>query len=310
MNISTSENITEIKCEKSFISTTVFMSSIDRYISEYQLFAVKTAKSTLEMCRVVHEAKESLVKDEFAKFCNHIAQKPENSTIRKYLAIGERYQQLIDCAELLPNSWTSIYLITQIPAETFNALVATSSDMSSFTGKDIQKLIDGSKTSSAEADVSSTSADSTDISADVSPDTAADVSADTAVDASADTSANTSADISTDVSADTAADASADASADISADASADASNQTSSSIDHDAYAKKATDQMIDHVSNSMLSSDFDDDIDDQSAYEVMIRFSHRPSDDAINEVVKSLFSIREKYKLDFEIDTNTIEHG
>jgi hypothetical protein len=269
MNISTSKNITEIKCEKSFISTTAFMSSIDRYISEYQLFAVKTAQSTLEMCRVVHEAKESLVKDEFAKFCNHIAQKAENSTIRKYLAIGERYQQLIDCAELLPNSWTSIYLITQIPADTFNALVATSSDMSRFTGKDIQKLIDGSKTTSAQADESSTAADSTDISADVS----------------------------------------ADASSDASSDA-ADASTQTSSSADDDAYAKKATDQMINHVSSRISSSDFDDDNDDQSPYEVIIRFSHRPSDDAINEVVKSLFAIREKYELEFEIDTNTIEHG
>ena len=66
---------------------------------------------------------------------------------------------------------------------------------------------------------------------------------------------------------------------------------------------------MIDHVSSTISSKDFDDD-DEQSAYEVIIRFSHRPSDDAINEFVNALFSIRDKYKLNFEIDTNTIEHG
>jgi hypothetical protein len=264
----------------SMVNVTKFMTDIEKYVSEYQLFAVKTAQSTLEMCRVVHEAKKSLVKDEFAKFCNHIAQKPENSTIRKYLAIGARYQQLIDCAELLPNSWTSIYQITQIPADTFNALVATSSDMSSFTGKDIQKLIDGSNNSSIEANESSTAAESTSTSSATEDTQVAVVSTDTS------------------------------ASDDLSAipDAAADASTQTSSSADDDAYAKKATDQMVDHVNKRILSNDIDDD-DDQSAYEVIIRFSYRPSDDAINEVVKSLSSIREKYKLDFEIDTNTIEH-
>jgi hypothetical protein len=276
------------------ISITRYESEIDKFVGQYQQFAVKTAQSTLEMCRVVFDAKQSLKKEEFAQFCSNIAHKPEDSTIRKYLAIGEKYQQLITCAELLPNSWTSIYLITQIPAETFNALVATSSDMSSFTGKDIQKLIDGCKTSSTEVDASSSSADISSASADVS----ADVSHDASADVSDDVSANSSAAFSDLDSATT----------DIFFNAS-DASDQGTSSIDHEAYAKKATDQMIDHVSSTISSKDFADD-DEQLAYEVIIRFSHRPSDDAINDVVKSLFSIRDKYKLNFEIDTNTIEHG
>lgn len=278
------------------ITTMQYLSDLERYFSQYQHFSVKTAQSTVEMCRIVFEAKKHLKKEDFAKFCMSIAHKPEDATIRKYLAIGERYQQLIDCAQLLPNSWTSIYLITQIPADTFNALVATSSDMSSFTGKDIQKLIDGSKTSFTEANESNVATDST---------TTSSVTEDTqVVGASADTFVSDASDDSSEIIQSDVSD-STETKFDAYIDAADDTSNQTSSS--DDVYAINATNQLIDHVNSRISSNDIDDD--DQSAYEVTMRFSRRPSDDAINEILISLFSIRGKYKLNFEIDTNTIEH-
>lgn len=127
------------------VNITYFMNEIDNYVEQYKHFAVKTAQSTVEMCRIVFEAKQNLDKDKFAKFCASVSQKPEDATIRKYIAIGSKYQQLIAHADLLPNSWTSIYLITQLPEDMFNALAVTSSDMSKFTGKQIQNLINSSK---------------------------------------------------------------------------------------------------------------------------------------------------------------------
>jgi hypothetical protein len=117
----------------------------ERLYSEYSNFAVKTAKSTVEMCRVVFEAKKTLSSSEYFEFLNDIGHKSETSTIRKYLAIGEQYDKLIQYTNLLPNSWTSIYTITQLSSDTFDALTATDTDMSKLSGKEIKSLVELSK---------------------------------------------------------------------------------------------------------------------------------------------------------------------
>jgi membrane-associated HD superfamily phosphohydrolase len=131
----------------------------ERLYSEYSNFAVKTAQSTVEMCRVVSEAKKTLSSSEYSEFLNDIGHKSETSTIRKYLAIGEQYDKLIQYTNLLPNSWTSIYTITQLSSDTFDALAATDTDMSKMSGKEIKNLVelDKPKPSSTSACVASTS---------------------------------------------------------------------------------------------------------------------------------------------------------
>ena len=126
-----------------------FVSARERFFSEYSKFAVKTAQSTVEMCRVIFEAKKSLEKSEYIRLLNDVGHKSEDSTIRKYLAIGERYDDLIACTNLLPSSWTSIYQITQIPAESFMAMVATGNSMVNLTGAQIKILVDISKPKSS-----------------------------------------------------------------------------------------------------------------------------------------------------------------
>ena len=126
-----------------------FVSARERFFSEYSKFAVKTAQSTVEMCRVIFEAKKSLEKSEYIRLLNDVGHKSEDSTIRKYLAIGGRYDDLIACTNLLPSSWTSIYQITQIPAESFMAMVATGNSMANLTGAQIKILVDISKPKSS-----------------------------------------------------------------------------------------------------------------------------------------------------------------
>ena len=125
------------------------LSERERFFSEYSVFAVKTAQSTVEMCRVVREAKKSLSKSDFKDFCNDIGHEREDGTIRKYCRIGEQYDKLIQYTNLLPHKWTSIYTITQLPSETFDALAATDTDMSKLSGKQLQSLVQLSKPKSS-----------------------------------------------------------------------------------------------------------------------------------------------------------------
>ena len=126
-----------------------FVSARERFFSEYSKFAVKTAQSTVEMCRVIFEAKKSLEKSEYIRLLNDVGHKSEDSTIRKYLAIGGRYDDLIACTNLLPSSWTNIHKLTQIPAESFMAMVATGNSMVNLTGAQIKILVDISKPKSS-----------------------------------------------------------------------------------------------------------------------------------------------------------------
>ncbi len=129
----------------------------ERLYSEYSNFAVKTAQATVEMCRVVYEAKNELSSSEYSEFLKDIGHKGETSTIRKYLAIGSQYDKLIQYTNLLPNSWTSIYTITQLSSDTFDALAATDTDMSKMSGKEIKSLLDMSKPTAPKANATSSS---------------------------------------------------------------------------------------------------------------------------------------------------------
>ena len=117
----------------------------EHFLSQYSHFAVKTAKSTVEMCRVVQEAKINLSKDEFLAFCADIGHKGEDSTIRKYITIGRLYEKLIQYTNLLPSCWTNIYEITQLSSDTFDALAASDTDMSKMNGKQIKSLVNSCK---------------------------------------------------------------------------------------------------------------------------------------------------------------------
>jgi hypothetical protein len=126
-------------------NVTIFLTDKEQFVQDFHGFAKKTAQSTLEMCKVVYDAKHTLTNDNFDSFCREIGQKSSDSTIRKYLAIGEKYHDFINYADRLPNSWTSIYKITQIDSTTFSALVSTDNTFATMRAKDIDLLINPNK---------------------------------------------------------------------------------------------------------------------------------------------------------------------
>ena len=257
----------------------------EHFVSQYSHFAVKTAQSTVEMCRVVHEAKVNLLKDEFLAFCADIGHKSEDSTIRKYLAIGERYDKLIQYTNLLPSSWTSIYEITQIPSDVFDALVSTGSSMANLKGAQIKLLKDANKKSDA-ATTATTTATTT--------------AASTAIDATAATAADS---VNSDAAA-TTADTAAVATPTTASTAATTTTDTTAADL---AHAQQATASLLERVAqtaNAEASVASGDDLADEP-YDVVIHFRSRPSEAATFAMLDAITSVISKHRLDAEITSS-----
>lgn len=277
------------------INVSVYLSERDKYKTEFNSWSKKTAQSTLEMCRVVFDAKKVLGSQDFLKFCNEIGRKGEDATVRKYLKIGEKYDKFYQYAELLPNSWTSIYEITQLPSETFEALVATENSLANMTGNQI-KLLMGKKTE----DKSTSSAASA-----TAPTTAAPQTAQTSTEAHEDINAASSK---TELSA--TATASSDAiqndSSESVSESTDEVSDDTSTQSDHE-YAKQATSTMLERVAATASTTVEVEAEEVFEPYEVTIRFNKMPSDEAKRELAEYVYKVKNKYRLDIEVVNNYV---
>jgi hypothetical protein len=292
----------------SSVNVTASVSKHDKYKIEFNAWSKKTAQSTLEMCRVVYEAKKELVSQDFLKFCLEIGRKGEDATVRKYLKIGEKYDQFYQYAELLPNSWTSIYEITQLPSETFEALIATENSLAYKTGDEI-KLLMGKKTEDK-----SKSADKTEANVAIaaapqnatttaSSATTSDVTAQNSSQASVgmvESSSNTKS-VGTAV-ASTDANQNELSKSDVeSTTVSANATSLEPSSASDHQFAQQATNMMLKRVV-ATASTHVDVKAEENFVpYEITIRFNSKPSDIAIEELVESIVTIKSKYRLDFD---------
>ena len=283
------------------MNVSVYLSERDKYKTEFNSWSKKTAQSTLEMCRVVYEAKKELGSQDFLKFCNEIGRKGEDATVRKYLKIGEKYDKFYQYAELLPNSWTSIYEITQLPTETFEALVATENSLANMTGDQLKQLMgkkteEKSKTSAASAVTPKTTAPTTPVLTTITP---ANAVPQTAQEAHEDINAASSK---TELSS--TATASSDAIQNDSQESISvptdEVSDDKSIQSAHE-FAKQATSTMLERVA-ATASTHVEIDIDQKfEPYAIAIRFNSKPSDIAAAELVESLLTIKSKYRLDFE---------
>lgn len=87
--------------------------AVNEYVVEFTQFANKTAQAIIGMGRVVHRAKSTLGKD-FGVFCAAIRFDTKSSAIRKLDQIGKMAELLDKYADRLPNTWTTVYRLTQL----------------------------------------------------------------------------------------------------------------------------------------------------------------------------------------------------
>ena len=275
---------------------THFVTARERFFSEYSKFAVKTAQSTVEMCRVVYEAKKTLQKSEYDSFLLDIGRKTEDSTIRKYLAIGERYDDLIAHTNLLPSSWTSIYTITQLPADSFMAMVTLGESMANLTGAQLKRLkgvnaINNSVISTVPTMPSTNVKRSASVDEDESKQS---VDSDSASAAVKGTDAL--------ISAQTTDSASSDASSRDGEDADSSSDNE---------FAQQATSSLLERVSQNTIATAGGSVTAEEEAdgpYEVVIRFKSRPSTAATHAIIEALTSVFNKHRVEAEILTKETE--
>jgi len=254
-------------------------SSRMNFVSEYSLFAVKTAQSSVEMCRVVFEAKEELSKEEFSNFCTDIGRKRTDPTIRKYIAIGAAYERLIQYADKLPNAWTSIYTILQIPTETFIALAEVGESFAKLSGKQIKALSrDATSTAETTAEVTSTEAATASSTEDAHK--------------SLESNSESSSEV-TDVVTESTDEISND-----------DSSSNVSFSDDSDDESvsddvKVKANALLERVTTSATTSISVDIQDEFAPYELVFAINSKPSDEAIQYLRDCIETLQSKFKVD-----------
>lgn len=111
------------------------------YVAEFKRGEEKTARATLETCRVVFEAHHCLDSYQFQNFCREIGYRDNSSTIRKFIAIGKVYPRFIQYADQMPSGWTAIYQITQIPADNFESMIKNGQRLDALKGKRLKALM-------------------------------------------------------------------------------------------------------------------------------------------------------------------------
>lgn len=115
--------------------------SRDQYVEIFKRTEQRTALATLQMCRVVYEAKQTLAEHEFADFCTAVGYKDDSSVIRKFCVIGKLQPRLVQHAALMPYEWSKIYTLTQIPARLFEQFVEQQRDFRAISGKELKQLV-------------------------------------------------------------------------------------------------------------------------------------------------------------------------
>jgi hypothetical protein len=111
------------------------------YVNQYKKAEERSARETLSMCRLVYEASKSLNSAEFSDFCKDIGYKDYSSVIRKFIVIGKLQPRMIQHAEILPASWSAIYSLTQIPAQSFENIVSMNRSFKEMTVSEVNKLV-------------------------------------------------------------------------------------------------------------------------------------------------------------------------
>lgn len=113
------------------------------FVNEFRGYARKTVEGTLEMSRVVRDARNLKGKKDFGDFCELIGFEKRSSTIKKLQCIGKKYEFLKEIKGDLPSNWTTLYQISRIENEQITDLIQSKVIHPNMTGKEILNFHQG-----------------------------------------------------------------------------------------------------------------------------------------------------------------------
>ena len=115
--------------------------TVSQYTAAFKSSMRKTAEAVLEMARVAYEAEKNLTRQAYAKFCEQIGFKTEDSTLSKLKSIGAKYEILKKNEDKLPPNWTSIYKIAQATTDVVQELIDGNKITPATTGVQLNALL-------------------------------------------------------------------------------------------------------------------------------------------------------------------------
>lgn len=120
---------------------------IEQYSQQFLSLAKASTENTVAMCEVLHKAKQAFKEKDtknilFKELCKSIGyEKGANDpTIKKYLRIGENAERFRPYLSKLPNSWTTLYEITQLDDELFERAIEEGAINIKMLGKEVRSL--------------------------------------------------------------------------------------------------------------------------------------------------------------------------
>lgn len=120
---------------------------IEKYSQQFLSLAKASTENTVAMCEVLHKAKlEFKEKDNknvlFQELCKTIGytKGANDPTIKKFLRIGESAERFRPYLDRLPNSWTTLYEITQLDDALFDRAIEEGAINIKMLGKEVKSL--------------------------------------------------------------------------------------------------------------------------------------------------------------------------
>jgi hypothetical protein len=125
---------------------------VKTYATQFLNLSKTSTEKTIDMCEVLFNAKNSLEFRDFDNLCLAVGYEGwDASAIKKYVRIGACADQFRPYLDRLPNSWTTLYQITQLEPDLFNKAIEEGKITSATLGKDIL-LIKQNRTEEKEPD--------------------------------------------------------------------------------------------------------------------------------------------------------------
>lgn len=100
----------------------IMIQTAQTYAEQFMSFKKQSAEGLLRMGKAVSDAKSGH-KEVFKKFCILTDLDASSSTCRKYNAIGQNFERLMEHVEKLPNNWTTLYKVASLSPTEFQKLV-------------------------------------------------------------------------------------------------------------------------------------------------------------------------------------------
>lgn len=122
---------------------------IQRYTQEFLSFAKASTENTIAMCELLNRAKVEFKQKEqnsknkmFNTLCETIGypKGANDPTIKKYVKIGEAAERFKPYIDRLPNSWTTLYEITQLDGKTFEDAIENGTINIKMIGREVKSL--------------------------------------------------------------------------------------------------------------------------------------------------------------------------